>query len=108
MFLGKHSVLGSTTPSVLFRYRNSLCKTGAHFVGRPVKREITETYTEDKYEARLDNIKVRECHVFKSLLLQCEVTPADLWHLIYSCTNICSKLQMKDCFANALAKQAAF
>ena len=58
------------TPSALFRYRNSLCKTGAHFVGRPVKREITESYTEDKYEARPDNIKVRACHVSKSLLLQ--------------------------------------
>ena len=54
--------LASTaSPSVLFRYRNSLCKTGAHFVGRPVRREITENYTEDKYEARPDNIKVRDC-----------------------------------------------
>ncbi len=66
------------TPSVLSRYRNSLCKTGAHFVGRPVKREVTESYTEDKYEARPDNIKVRDCH---GLLLQWLVTAGDSWHL---------------------------
>ena len=72
----------NTSFSVLVRYRNSLCKTGAHFVGRPVKREITESYTEDKYEARLDNIKVRDCHVSKFLLLQWLVAAAGSCHLL--------------------------
>ncbi|KAK9830273.1 hypothetical protein WJX72_010744 [[Myrmecia] bisecta] len=39
------------------RYRHGLCRKGEYFVGRPVSRTVTETYTECVWELQPENIK---------------------------------------------------
>lgn len=74
------------------RFRNSLCRTGQYFVGRPARRSVTEQYEQPIYDLQPEHIKVtcwthwHPATVFYTCLL-----------LVQACLSVWQALSLSEC-----------